>query len=207
MAFFTRDDISLYYEVHGEGYPILLIAPGGMRSAVSFWQGSEWNPITTLAPHFRVIAMDQRNAGQSKGPVSGNDGWHSYTEDQLALLDHLGIEKAHVLGGCIGGPYAFGLMQAAPDRITAAVLQQSIGFDGTNRPLMYDMFDSWKEGLKRDMPNVTDAEWATFRAICTTVILISMWVGILLPRVRYQCLCSWEMMPTTRCKHRGRSPK
>jgi len=163
MAFFVRDDISLYYEVHGEGYPILLIAPGGMRSAVSFWQGSEWNPITALAPHFRVIAMDQRNAGQSKGPVSGNDGWHSYTEDQLALLDHLGVEKAHVLGGCIGGPYAFGLMQAAPDRITAAVLQQSIGFDGSNRPLMYDMFDSWKEGLKRDMPDVTDAEWATFR--------------------------------------------
>jgi hypothetical protein len=43
------------------------------------------------------------------------------------------------------------------------VLQQSIGFDGSNRPLMYDMFDSWKEGLKRDMPDVTDAEWATFR--------------------------------------------
>ncbi|MFT6435163.1 MAG: pimeloyl-ACP methyl ester carboxylesterase [Candidatus Azotimanducaceae bacterium] len=163
MAFFVRDDISLYYEVHGEGYPILLIAPGGMRSAAAFWHQSEWNPIASLAPHFQVIAMDQRNAGQSTAPVSGDDGWHTYTEDHLALLDHLNISKAHVMGGCIGGPYAFGLMKAAPTRITGAILQQSIGYDGTNRQLMYNMFDSWAEGLKPDMPEVSEADWLSFR--------------------------------------------
>ena len=65
MPVFKRDDIELYYEEHGQGFPILLIAPGGMRSAVPFWERTPWNPIQHLAPHYRVIAMDQRNAGRS----------------------------------------------------------------------------------------------------------------------------------------------
>ena len=65
MPIFTRGDIKLYYEEQGKGFPLLLIAPGGMRSAVSFWDKTPWNPITQLAPHYRVIAMDQRNAGRS----------------------------------------------------------------------------------------------------------------------------------------------
>ena len=75
MPIFTNDDTSIYYEIHGEGFPVLLFAPGGMRSALSFWAGSPWNPITTLSPHFQVIAMDQRNAGQSRAPITANDGW------------------------------------------------------------------------------------------------------------------------------------
>jgi pimeloyl-ACP methyl ester carboxylesterase len=163
MAIFERGDISLYYEEHGEGFPILLFAPGGMRSAASFWTGAEWNPIASLSPHFRVIAMDQRNAGQSKAPVAAGDGWHSYTADHIALLDHLGIEKVHVLGGCIGGPYCFGLLEAAPERIAGAVLQQSIGLDGGNRQLFYDMFDTWADNIKETMPDVTEAVWSEFR--------------------------------------------
>ena len=125
MACFERDGTRLYFEEHGEGFPVLLFAPGGMRSAASFWRSAEWDPIETLKLHFRVIAMDQRNAGQSTAPVSANDGWHTYTADHLALLDHLGIERTHVLGGCIGGPYCFGMMAAARQRVGAAVLQQS----------------------------------------------------------------------------------
>jgi pimeloyl-ACP methyl ester carboxylesterase len=68
MPIFKRDDVELYYEEHGAGFPILLIAPGGMRSAVAFWERTPWNPITQLAPRYRVIAMDQRNAGQSVAP-------------------------------------------------------------------------------------------------------------------------------------------
>ncbi len=71
MPYFKRDDISLYYEITGEGFPVLLFAPGGMRSALSFWHGSEWNPITALSNDFMVIAMDQRNAGASTAPEQG----------------------------------------------------------------------------------------------------------------------------------------
>ena len=164
MAFFERDGVRLYFEGHGEGFPVLLFAPGGMRSAASFWRSAEWDPIETLKPHFRVIAMDQRNAGQSTAPVSAGDGWATYTADHLALLDHLGIERTHVLGGCIGGPYCFGVMAADRGRVAGAVLQQSIGDDGSNRGLFYEMFDAWATGLKADHPELSDADWASFRS-------------------------------------------
>ena len=163
MAVFQRDDINIHYEEFGGGFPILLFAPGGMRSAVSFWRGSQWNPIAALAPHFRVIAMDQRNAGRSTAPVAGSDGWHTYTEDHLALLDHLEIDKTHLLGGCIGGPYAFGVIQNAPQRVAAAVLQQPIGNDGNNRELFFAMFDQWAEGVRQQQNDVSAAAWESFR--------------------------------------------
>ena len=79
MPTFKRNDIELYYEEHGKGFPILLIAPGGMRSAVSFWERTPWNPIAQLSPTYRVIAMDQRNAGHSVAPIRATDSWHVYT--------------------------------------------------------------------------------------------------------------------------------
>ena len=97
-SFSTADGAHIHYEVHGEGFPVLLIAPGGMRSAISFWENTPWNPITDLQDDFQVIAMDQRNAGQSTGPVSASHGWHTYAADQLALLDHLGVDRFHVAG-------------------------------------------------------------------------------------------------------------
>jgi len=162
MPTLEQGSVSLYYEVSGEGFPVLLFAPGGMRSAIDFWAG-EWNPIDALAPHFQVIAMDQRNAGKSRAPITASDGWHSYAEDHVALLDHLGIERCHVLGGCIGGPYCFGVIQAAPDRVASAVLQQTIGYDGQNRQAFYDMFDSWAQALQADFPEVSDEAWSQFR--------------------------------------------
>ena len=103
MPFFERDNIKIYYEESGQGFPVLLFAPGGMRSAIKYWHESEFKAIEELSGAFRVIAMDQRNAGQSIAPVSGSDNWDTYTSDHVALLDHLGIQKTHVMGGCIGG--------------------------------------------------------------------------------------------------------
>ena len=88
-----------------------------MLSAVSYWQNTPWNPIEQLAVDYRVIAMDQRNAGQSRAPIKGTDGWHVYTQDQLALLDYLDVDQFHVAGMCIGGPYCMGLIEAAPQRV------------------------------------------------------------------------------------------
>ena len=163
MPFFERDAVKIYFEQHGEGFPILLFAPGGMRSAVSFWENSTFNPITQLSSRFRVIAMDQRNAGQSKAPVTADDGWHTYTADHIALLDHLGVERTHVIGGCIGGPYSLGLMKAAPGRVNAAVLQQTIGFDG-NRALFYEMFQTWADEIKDDHPEADEGVWQSFKS-------------------------------------------
>lgn len=163
MPRFERDNININYEIHGEGFPILLFAPGGMRSALSFWESSPWNPIESLKDDFQVIAMDQRNAGQSTAPVHADDGWHTYTSDHVALLDHLGVDKCHALGGCIGGPYSLGLIEAIPDRVCSAVLQQPIGAEN-NQDLFFEMFDQWANAIKSEHPEATDAAWTTFRS-------------------------------------------
>src|SRR6266545_1991454 len=102
MAELTVGDTRLHYEVEGDGYPVLLLAPGGMRSTIEMWNRMPWNPRSSLRDWYRVIGMDQRNAGASHAPVRATDGWDTYAQDQLALLDHLGVEQCHLIGMCIG---------------------------------------------------------------------------------------------------------
>jgi pimeloyl-ACP methyl ester carboxylesterase len=168
MAEFTDGTRSIHYDIEGDGYPVLLIAPGGMRSANDLWSNMPWNPRTTLSGDYRVIGMDQRNAGRSTAPVSANDGWDTYTADQLALLDHLGIERCHVVGMCIGGPYIMNLLTTAPDRFSSAVLLQPVGISD-NRDALYEMFDQWAAAIAPQHPDVTESDWHAFRS--------NMWDG------------------------------
>jgi pimeloyl-ACP methyl ester carboxylesterase len=147
MPYFERDGISLYFEETGKGFPLLVFAPGGMRSSIEYWQQSPFDPRREFSGEFRVVAMDQRNAGRSRAPVRANDGWHSYTGDHLALLDHLGIDQCHVLGGCIGSSYCLGLAERVTERVTSAVLQNPIGLH-ENRDAFYEMFDGWATSLR-----------------------------------------------------------
>jgi pimeloyl-ACP methyl ester carboxylesterase len=162
MPTFEQDDVAIYYEEHGSGFPLLLIAPGGMRSTIPAWANSPWDPIEHLSRTYRVVAMDQRNAGRSSAPIRATDSWHVYTADQLALMDHLQIERFHVAGMCIGGPYCMGLIEAAPARVASAVLFQTIGLDD-NRQAFFDMFDSWAEELKAQRPDVAGDAWEAFK--------------------------------------------
>ncbi|HKP60125.1 MAG TPA: alpha/beta hydrolase [Polyangiales bacterium] len=158
MPTFERGDVSIYYEEYGQGFPVLLFAPGGMRSSIDFWhRTAPFDPTKELATQFRVIAMDQRNAGKSVAPIRADDGWHVYTEDHLALLDHLGIERCHVLGGCIGGAFALALIAAAPARVSSAVLQQSIGLSPDNRAVFYKLFDDWAANQRAEQPGAFEA--------------------------------------------------
>lgn len=165
MPSFERDGATIHYDLLGpaDGHPVLLIAPGGMRSAAEVWANAPWDPRTALADRFRVIAMDQRNAGRSTAPVSATDGWSTYTADQLALLDHLGVERCHVVGMCIGGPYVIGLLRAAPERFSAAVMLQPVGLTD-NRSAFYDIFDGWAADLAARHPGVDEATWQAFRS-------------------------------------------
>ncbi len=95
----------------------------GMARALSADQ-----PDSEIVDNFRVIAMDQRNAGgQSRAPITARDGWDSYTKDHIALLDHLRIDRCHLYGQCIGGSFILNLMKKQPERVAAAVLAQPIG--------------------------------------------------------------------------------
>jgi len=100
MPTVLRGAIHIHYEVFGDGFPLLLFAPGGMRSSIPLWERSPFHPIRELSSKFRVIAMDQRNAGQSSAPLEASDGWETYTSDHLALLDELEIATC---SGCASG--------------------------------------------------------------------------------------------------------
>ncbi len=163
MAIYERDDVRIDYEISGDGFPVLLIAPGGMLSAREAWGRMPWNPLDALADQHQLIAMDQRNAGGSTAPISASDSWNTYTADQLGLMDHLGIAKFHVVGMCIGGPYIMGLIKAAPERVVSTVMLQPIGLDD-NQQAFYDMFDSWAGDLAAAHPEADEAAWQSFRS-------------------------------------------
>ncbi|HEY2205606.1 MAG TPA: alpha/beta hydrolase [Pseudonocardia sp.] len=158
MPVIRRGDALISYAEHGSGFPVLALAPGGMRSAASFWPKMPWDPVARLADRYRVITMDQRNAGDSTAPVTGEESWATYTADQLAVLDHLGVDRCHVVGMCIGGPFILGLLRAAPARFARAVVLQSIGQDG-NREAFHDMFAQWRSTKEAAHPEADAAAW------------------------------------------------
>ena len=132
MAYCERPDgARIYYEVRGAGFPLLLIAPGGVNSQISFWSRTTVNALT-FADEFMVIAMDQRNAENSPAPLAAPT-WDDHAGDLLAVLDAVGAQRTHVWGGCIGVAYVLRLLHDAPDRVQAAVCQNPVGFaDGVN---------------------------------------------------------------------------
>ena len=129
-----------------------------MKSTIAVWSqpSAPINPITEFTDKFRVIAMDQRNAGgRSWAPITAKDGWHSFTQDHIAILDHLRIDRCHLYGQCIGGSFIMSLIKAQPQRVVSAVLAQPIGRVGPMKPGRPARFDEWAKGLK-DHPEATD---------------------------------------------------
>jgi pimeloyl-ACP methyl ester carboxylesterase len=164
MPIFKRADAALYYEVHGSGFPVLLFAPGGLKSAVGFWslENAPWmDPRIALSDRFTVVAMDQRNAGQSVGDVHADDGWHTFAGDHFALMDHLGFDRFHVMGGCIGGSYCFEAIEHDPGRVMAAVLQNPIGL-GDNRDVWDSAVQGYGETVRARDPSITQAAIDSF---------------------------------------------
>ncbi len=107
----------LYFELHGpvEGEPIVLLE--GMGGDIPGWRRN----IPRLARELRVVAYDLRGNGRSEGP-DGPTRMATYVEDTVALLDHLGIDRAHVYGQSFGGMVAQELALAHPARVRTLIL-------------------------------------------------------------------------------------
>jgi pimeloyl-ACP methyl ester carboxylesterase len=158
MPSFEHHGARIYHEEFGQGFPILTFAPAGLQSVIGVWReaSAPINPTTEFADKFRVIAMDQRNAGgQSHAPITAQDGWDSYTTDHIALLDHLRIDRCHLYGQCIGGSFILNLIKHQPERVQSAVLAQPIGRVGPMAPGRPARFNGWAETLK-DHPEATE---------------------------------------------------
>jgi pimeloyl-ACP methyl ester carboxylesterase len=157
MSVYEKGPVRIHYEEAGSGFPLLLIAGGGLNSTIS-GLSNPFNVIEEFKGEYRCIAADLRNAtgGQSSGPLEIDRPWDSYTDDHLGLMDHLGIGKFMVMGFCIGGPFTWNLLRRAPDRVVAAVLAQPSG----SRPEMRDLFyetnmKGWGPELVKRRPDIT----------------------------------------------------
>jgi len=170
MPLLARPDGEIRYETFGAGFPVLLFAPGGLRSTIEFWGAPADGPPrpwvdwtrALAAAGFTAIAMDQRNAGRSRADVKADHGWHTYAADHLALMDHLGFDRFHVLGGCIGGSFCMMAAKTAPDRVVAQVLQNPIGRNPEHPDFFENMHADWSGEMRSQRPEITEADLAGF---------------------------------------------
>ena len=111
------------YEVVGDGPPLLLFSPGGFNATVENWTSFGIYRRLGLLEHLRArytcIAFDKRESGRSGGRVE-RIAWSDYARRASALLDHLGIERAHLIGGCIGCSIAARVRGRQPERSTGS---------------------------------------------------------------------------------------
>src|SRR5438034_5914091 len=158
MPFYQKGDVRIRYEEAGSGFPLLVTPGGGLNSRVSNWPTAVFNAMEAFKNDFRCITMDQRNAngGESTGPIPTSDPWGAFADDQLGLMDHLGIQKFFYMGYCIGGCFGLKLIERAPGRVVAAVLCQPVGHRPENPDVMYKSGrDVWAPELQARRPETT----------------------------------------------------
>lgn len=156
FKFYEKGNVRIRYQEAGSGFPVLVTPGGGLNSRIANWQNAVINAMAEFRSDFRCITMDQRNAtdGESTGPVPVNNPWDAFADDQLGLMDHLGIRQFAFFGNCIGGSFALKLMERAPDRVVAAILSQPIGHRPENPDVMYNSGLDWAKELRSRRPDV-----------------------------------------------------
>ena len=158
MSFYEKGAVRIRYEEVGSGFPLLIIAGGGLNSTIAGLATHPFNPMEEFKGEHRCVAADLRNAnrGQSSGPLEIDRPWDAHTDDHLGVMDHLGIDKFMVLGFCIGGPFIWNLLRRAPTRVVAAVLAQPSGWSAEHPDLFYDNnMRGWGPELVQRRPEIT----------------------------------------------------
>ena len=124
------DEIETHYEVLGDGPPLLMYAPGGFDAQISKWSDlgvyKRIQLLDHLPQHFTCILFDRRENGRSGGRVE-RITWDHYVRQGIGLLDHLGHDRAHLIGGCMGSAPVAAFGVAHPDRILSMVLYFPVG--------------------------------------------------------------------------------
>src|SRR5437762_115036 len=165
VGFYEKGNVRIRYAEIGSGFPLLATPGGGLNSAIAVWARAVINIPEEFRGDFRVITMDQRNAtgGESTGPVPVDNPWGAFAEDQLGVIDHLGISKFFFFGNCIGGPFAMKLMEHAPQRVVAAILSQPVGHKPEKPDYMYDAGTTvWGKELRERRPDVSTETIETY---------------------------------------------
>ncbi|HEY4455855.1 MAG TPA: alpha/beta hydrolase [Pseudonocardiaceae bacterium] len=130
MATTVIDGIETHYEVEGSGPPLLMYSPGGFDSKLENWQQlgiyQRTKIMAYLLNSYTCITFDRRESGRSGGRVE-RIGWAHYVRQGIGLLDHLGIDRAYAMGGCVGCSSVVALAVAHPNRVRGMVLFSPAG--------------------------------------------------------------------------------
>ncbi|GHE56439.1 alpha/beta fold hydrolase [Streptomyces cellulosae] len=118
------------YETVGRGPALLMFSPGGFDSSLENWTSfgryRNLGLIDALSPHYTCVVFDRRESGRSSGRLE-RLSWEKYVTQAVGLLDHLGVGRAHAMGGCVGCSSAAALAVAHPDRVASMVLFSPAG--------------------------------------------------------------------------------
>lgn len=130
MPIATIDGIKTRYETYGKGPALLMYAPGGFDATVEKWSSqsvyAKIKLLDHLPQHYTCIAFDRRECGQSGGRVE-HVTWSHFVAQGRGLLDHLGIDRAHLIGGCMGVCPVSAFAVAHPERVLSAILYWPVG--------------------------------------------------------------------------------
>src|ERR1700720_1127986 len=178
--FYEKGSVRIYYEEAGSGFPLMLLPGGGLNSTIAgLKSGNPFPAIEEFKGEYRCITADLRNApsGQSTGPVEVDRPWESYADDQLGLMDQLGIDKFMVMGFCIGGPFIWSLLKRAPNRIAGGVVAQPVGWRPEMRDPKYPgaFWKGWPAQINAKRPEIPlqTAEQFTIRMFETNPDCVS----------------------------------
>lgn len=159
-GFAMSGDLRIHYEVLGDGPPLVLVH-GWAGSIRLNWEATGW--LDALRPLRRVIAIDIRGHGDSDKPHDrAAYGYAAMAEDVLAVMDHLGVEKADYLGYSLGAFTGAHLLGHEPGRFTSFVLMGIGDEDAASLALAPRIADALRAPSTAD---VTDAEAAAYRAL------------------------------------------
>lgn len=133
MPMVMLDGINTHYEVVGNGPPLLMYAPGGFDASADKWRNlgiyAQIKLLDHLPEHFSCIVFDRRETGQSGGRVE-RITWAHYVEQGKQLLDHLGYEKTHLIGGCMGCCPVAAFATRYPEKVLSMVQYWPVGGAG-----------------------------------------------------------------------------
>ena len=126
----TINGLKINYVVQGSGPPLIMLAPGGFDSTIESWSTrgvwKDLRPLETLASEFTLIAYDRREAGLSGGRVEPHS-WRMWAAEAVGLLDHLDIDRAWVIGGCMGVSVAAAMGAHFPARCLGLFCHWPVG--------------------------------------------------------------------------------
>ncbi|HEX5496718.1 MAG TPA: alpha/beta hydrolase [Mycobacteriales bacterium] len=124
------DGIPTRYQVDGSGPPLLMFSPGGFGATLDNWRTQGIYRRLRLLDHlparYTCITFDRRESGRSGGRIE-RVTWNDYAAQGRGLLDHLDVERAHLMGGCVGCSAAATLAVSCPDRVASMVLYSPAG--------------------------------------------------------------------------------